>query len=734
MDAVNTTPFSPAWFVTKLDPQAFSLVVVVKGTFRLVPGKAMEPAEEQQPPTGDVYLEDNPQRPLVYGLDFAPYKPKADVVLSAQAWAPGGVATRQVEAGFQVGRLTKSLRVHGDRYWLGRREASPAKPFVSMPITWEGAFGGQGFALNPLGRGAAEVVLGEGVTAYPAPNIEFLSAPQKERAEKVPPAGFGPIPSTWPQRAEKTGKYDKRYLKERWPYYPEDFDWGHFNFAPADQQLEGYLQGDEEVLFRNLHPRHMEFRTRMPGIRLRCFLDERIKARQQLREVPMKLDTFWADPAAEIGVLVWRGNAVVRSEKFLEVTHLLVASEKLQAAPAPLSSFDAVLSSAVLAGQEEEEEEDLEPEEPEEEEEEEEEEAGAGEGGAEAAGSEEAGGGGSEGGEAAPESTAGAEGAPEAESGEPAEPAEPDPDEALTLEQVKQRISERASFQGLDLSGLDLSGLDFSRLNLREAVLEGAVLASANLAGADLTGALLGHANLGSAHCSGAVFAECDLTHAWLDEANLEGATLVAADLTSASLRRANLRRANATEAVFCEADLSEAVFQQAKLTGADLCDARMHRTNFTEADLSEAALERAWGRDVAAEGATFHKLRAASSRMPGANFSRGRGEESVWELSELAGANFQGAVLRASEFSGSSLGDAVFDAAEMRESRLIETRLPRARLRRTNLLGASLEKADLSGADLSGSNLYEATLMDADVRGTNFQSANLRRVRARKE
>lgn len=735
MDVVNITPFIPAWFVTKFDPRAFSLVVLVKGTFRLADGKPLAIAPEQQPPTGDLHVEDNPERALLYGFDFAPWKPKADVILSATAWAPASTEAAFVDAELRVGSIAKRLRVSGDRYWLGRSDASQPKPFRSMPVSWERAFGGPGFAWNPLGRGNREVLLGDEVKAYPVPNVESPTNLQRKRAEKLPPAGFGPIPSTWPQRADKAGKCDKNYLKERWPYYPDSFDWAHFNQAPEDQQVEGYLKGDEEVLFRNLHPECAELRTRLPGLRIRAFLNERLKARQHLREVPLRLDTFWADPGAGLAILVWRGNAQVRSEKLLEITNLLVADEKLQSSPLPLPAYEPILLQASLADEEEEEPEEVEAASDDDEEQElDAQETEVAKAGAEPGTAAEA----SPAGQGAPAESGAAEQQPDEQSGAvtdtDVDETEPGPDEALTLPQVRQMLAVRSSFHGRDLSGLDLSGLDFSNLDLAEAILEGALLERANLSGANLSGALLGQSNLSRAQCLGTNFRESDLTGAWLDEAILEGAILAAADLTGASLRRANLRRANAAEAILCEADLSDAVLERANLNAADLCDARLHRANLREADLAEAALERAWGREVSAEGARFSKLRAASCRLPGANFSRGVGEEAVWEMSELAGADFSGAVMPRAEFSAAFLADASFDGAELRDARLVEARLPRARLRRTNLFGASLDKADLSAADIAESNLYEATLMDADVRGTNFQSANLRRVRMRKE
>ncbi|MFY9268382.1 MAG: DUF2169 domain-containing protein [Candidatus Manganitrophaceae bacterium] len=748
MELINDTGFEAAWLISKINPPAVALTAIVKGTFEIRHGDAAVPAEEQLPPTGDEFEEDDPAKPPRYAFDFAPFKPRTDLLLAGQCHAPGGRPVTKLPVSFQIGRLTKSLVVFGDRYWLGQNSMTDPLSFAAMPLAWDRGFGGPGFGKNPLGKGHKEIATADGSVIHPLPNVELPRNLISYRRQQVEPAGFGPIPDSWPQRMKKFGAISDTYLKERWPWYPENFDWGFFNYAPEDQQVEGYLRGDEELFFENLHPTTAQYRSRLPGVRVRCFLNEQVRAHWELREVPMRLDTLWVDPGKERLILLWRGNATVRSERLLQVHHLFAMIEPLSQTPSDRERVIALFHDALVRREDQDEE--LEPEEAPEEEAEEEVEDEEDE--AEEPQKEEL----NVSAESEPEEQAETE---EAESGIPGEDTTPvsaevaasdpeleeveseqeegvpdDEEDTLTVERVKEKILRGESFEGCDLTGQVLTGVDFSGLNLREAVLEGAVLIQANLSGADLSGAVLAGANLREADCAGAIFAGADLTEAWLFRANLTGADLRGADLSKADLRHAALTNAQAAESIFEEADLSDARLNGAGLSAADLCKTRLHRTDFTGANLDEVAIEEAWGRHVKAQGAKMYKLRGAKAVLCEANLQEIHAEESVWEFAQLYGSNFSRAQLNAAEFAHAYLGETVFDAADLKSARMEEANFRKARLHRSNLFEASLAKADLTWADLTESNLYGATLIDSVLNQTNFRGANLRRIKSKGE
>src|SRR5262249_31737044 len=156
---------------------------------------------------------------------------------------------------------SKMLRVIGPRVWteklLGPAISAPL-PFTEMAITYQNAFGGPGYPPNPVGKGYKTQEL---------PTIELAGDVIRSRSDRPEPAVLGPLNPTWPQRAGKIGKaYGGNYRKERAPFYAEDFDWTYFQAAPPDQQLQGYLRGDEELTFQNLHKTIPILKARLPGI------------------------------------------------------------------------------------------------------------------------------------------------------------------------------------------------------------------------------------------------------------------------------------------------------------------------------------------------------------------------------------------------------------------------------------------------------------------------------------
>ncbi len=714
MELINESGFEAAWIVGCISPPAFSLTAIVKGTFKLGHGKTAAIAEEQLPLTGDEFESGDPSKPLRYPFDFAPFKPRADALLVGTCYSPVDKPIEAVNVRFQIGPLAKSVVVYGDRYWNSDGDVTKPVPFTALPLTLEHAYGGPGFEPNPIGKGFKPIQHQDGTSVYPLPNIESPNNLLRSPQDNVEPTGFGPLPDTWPQRVKKFGTYDKQYLKDRWPWYPNNMDWCFFNTAQEDQQIEAYFQGDEELYFENIHPTITQYRSRLPGLRVRCFLNERVRAHQELREIPMHFDTLWVDMDTETLVLVWRGNIEVRTQRLIEVDHFLVVTEPLDRQPANNEQMGWLLNEALARNEEEDEE--LEPEdEPEDVDELSEEFASEDEPGTVVLWD-----------TGEPDDT-------ETEVVEDTEDGSPD-EIPLTVERVKKMVARRESFADCDLTGLILADLDLSGLDFREAILEDVVLARSNLFGANFTGATLASANLCEAKCNESVFAEADFTEAWMTRVDLSDADLTGADFTNAHLRFAMMQRVNAAEAIFEEADLSDAKLEGANLTAADLCGARLHRTDFTCADLTDAAFENAWGRYVKAPGAIMRKVRGAEALMCEADFRECIADESVWEFAQLYATNFTGASLDGAEFSGAYLGEAIFDSAEVKAARFEETNLRRARMYRCNLLDTSLAQADLTEANLNESNLFGATLMGSVLEKTSFNGANLRRVKSTQE
>jgi len=320
LEIVNQTSYHIAWIAGKKDFPADSLTLCVKASFQLQPDSAAIPAETQML-NGDVYLDDDIHKGLLYDSDFAYFKENADLLLKGSCYTPEGKPLSKCKVRFAVGGTEKSLNVYGPRYaspGLTGDSASTPEPFSSMPLSYENTYGGTGYKKNPVGKGRDKDE--NGLIWWP--NVVDPDVGDKE------PAGFGPINRSWPQRAGKLGSYDGDYMEKRWPWFPEDFDWGYFNAAAEDLQYDGYLTGDEKLEFENLHPSISEYHSQLPGVRPRCFLREH-EGGEAFREVEMNLDTLWVDMDNEQLSLVWRGISQIRTYNFSELSHVYLASEAL---------------------------------------------------------------------------------------------------------------------------------------------------------------------------------------------------------------------------------------------------------------------------------------------------------------------------------------------------------------------------------------------------------------------
>ncbi|MGQ9366159.1 DUF2169 family type VI secretion system accessory protein [Azospirillum sp. ST 5-10] len=314
MQTFNETRFAVATLPASIRAPDDAVAVIVKASVGLVPEGAARPlpAALQGAPGPDAPYPDGAAKSLRYPSDLVPFKPRADVIVVGQCWAPAGRTVTAAPVAVTVGGRSKRLAVFGDREWVlgddGRLALSPPAPFERMPIRWETAFGGPDYLRNPFGKGRAEEMDAEGRLRFPLPNVEdpdnLIGHPD---AEPVP-VGFAALPATSLFRAQKQGTRDKAWARRRAPLPPADFDWSFHNAAPDDQQIDGYLRGDEVLVFEGMHPVLRPYRTQLPGLAVRCFADANERG-DGLTALSMALDTLWVDVDAEEAVLVWRGLA-----------------------------------------------------------------------------------------------------------------------------------------------------------------------------------------------------------------------------------------------------------------------------------------------------------------------------------------------------------------------------------------------------------------------------------------
>ena len=204
--------------------------------------------------------------------------------------------------------IDKELAVFGDRTWSSLGMSKPT-PFSEMPVSWERAFGGEGFAENPKGIGFRAVTV-DGKTVHAVPNIENRKKLIASASDKPTPAGLMPLDIAWPQRMKRVGTYDQKWLETRFPYYAEDLDWEFFNVAPEDQRIQGFFRGDERYRIEGMNSAHRVIEGTLPPARARIFV-ERKKEPGELKEIPLKIDTLVFFPNMMLGVMAFRGTMEV---------------------------------------------------------------------------------------------------------------------------------------------------------------------------------------------------------------------------------------------------------------------------------------------------------------------------------------------------------------------------------------------------------------------------------------
>lgn len=252
-------------------------------------------------------------------LDMGMPKPHAEWLINGSFYSSNGESCIAGQARAQVAQSQKSLNVFGDRQWTAGLPSKPSS-FISMPLDYQRAFGGNELLSNPTGIGFKQSDL---------PNIESSKDVITDNHKPYLPAGFSPLDPSWPQRSQFQGSYDQSYMEKYFPGYPQDMDWRLFMNAPQDQWFDNFLLGNEEYHFENLHPELSHINGQLPGLYPRCFIKDtgEDSPELQFKEVDLHLDTAWFFPDKDIVQLIWRGGMLVKTDEAEQISHLLVGYE-----------------------------------------------------------------------------------------------------------------------------------------------------------------------------------------------------------------------------------------------------------------------------------------------------------------------------------------------------------------------------------------------------------------------
>lgn len=333
MEIINHTKFMVETLPFSKGPNGKPvLTIIVKGTFDLFPNRVVEMSSEQIPIAyGDeFYSEDGGSNK--FEADVVPFKPRGDVVLVGNAYAPGGQSVQSLDVSLRVGNLSKTIHVVGERHWIFGSRLLPAsisepKPFQTMELVYERAFGGidkiggDWCKENLVGRGFFAKKSKEAIDDAPLPNLEDPDDLIRFWDSHPKPVGFGFYGRMWMPRSSYLGTYDERWRKERSPDPPDDFQFDYYNCAHPDLQVTGYLRGDEEVELTNL-TKDGWIKFRLSGVHPQVTVK---KADLTIEKITLNLDTLCIIPDEKKLYQVWRGLCNINDLSAFEIKEIEVS-------------------------------------------------------------------------------------------------------------------------------------------------------------------------------------------------------------------------------------------------------------------------------------------------------------------------------------------------------------------------------------------------------------------------
>jgi Uncharacterized protein conserved in bacteria (DUF2169) len=224
-----------------------TLTLVVKATFSLAEGGAATVAAEQEPLSLDRPALHGGEGELSRASDFAPLKARVDVFLTGHARA--GTPMHVLPAGFAVDGLRK-------RFYAASDAPSAETPLLAAYL-----------------RSAADEPVSVG------PSAVWSRDPDLCTRDGVPSAELG-----------------------------RGFDYGAFNVAPADQQID-LLAPTARLVLDGLFPGGERRNARLPGVRPRVFVVPKNipSAGRPPEEIVLRCDTLWIDVDRALCTLTFRG-------------------------------------------------------------------------------------------------------------------------------------------------------------------------------------------------------------------------------------------------------------------------------------------------------------------------------------------------------------------------------------------------------------------------------------------
>jgi len=303
------------------DEQGTSLAVpLLQATFAMFEDGSVRLADEQATiELGGLPWDGDVEQGWRLEPQMAFVKPGCDVVLNGHALAPQRGCT-QMLVELSLGPVARRALVFGPRRLLDGRRITAPEPFERAALRHGNAFGGwdrrhddpaehRVEARNPLGRGFRD-------TRAPIdrdvelPAIEDPAERYQSYGDAPAPVGFGFVAPHVQPRAAFAGTYDARWLANRMPLLPLDFDRRFFAAASPGLACAQPLQGGERASVVGTTARgRLDFTVPALGTPL---FHAHLSGRRRTT-LKMALDTVVIDTDAMSLTLLWRAHLALRN-------------------------------------------------------------------------------------------------------------------------------------------------------------------------------------------------------------------------------------------------------------------------------------------------------------------------------------------------------------------------------------------------------------------------------------
>lgn len=578
------------------------------------------------------------------------------------------------EVSIQIADIKKTLKILPERFWYPAPKFNEFLPYAPEPqlnnvaLTWENAYGGKGYALNPCGKGFVK----ERSRLYDEHHrvaLPLVEDPQHlltsfSEQKEVAPVSLAPLSMLHPLRWRYVAA---KNWQTTYSHIPQGQDVLFFQQASLDQTQTEAFKPAQAFTIKGMNASG-KIHGQLPDLNLRVLVKS---TNQGFQEVLARADTVWFLPNQDVGVLTFRAMLEVQDWNANDIEVLLLALDRVDA-PQPVQAFYQMLQNftgpegylyrsdmSMLEAK--------------------------------------------SGALAKPNAVLNAEKArglvnemqvhmPQALTTSTAKviPSALVKAKILEKDSLQDEIFSHYDFSGMDFSGKTLENINFSGAKLDQTNFIGAVLKNVNFIGADLTAAKFNQARIYEALFTGTVLTFTNFSFTQFLECSFNQCSLIEVDFRHASFMgcqffKTSWRHINALNVLMEGCLLAQGAWHQVRMRYAKLENLRVNQHRFTEVDFENSLAERNGflGQKTSFDQCIWRACQWSNTNFLEAEFLACSFNEASFPKSEWLSARF-----KASDFLECDLNHNAFNDAV-----LIDINFTHCQLAYSNWQGAHLHK-----------------------------------------